>query len=118
MAAGGPIVDPEMEALIINPICPFALSNRPFVLPSKQPLVIYVPEEQRTGVLLTVDGQDTFSLECGDRVVIHQSPQPVLLIFSGRETYYSALRNKLFWSGDSSCVCEGKSSANNGGGDA
>ena len=101
MAAGGPIVDPEMEALIINPICPFALSNRPFVLPSKQPLVISVPAKQRTGVLLTVDGQDTFNLECGDNIFIQQAKEPAMLVFSDRHAYYAALRNKLLWPGDS-----------------
>ena len=101
MAAGGPILDPEMEAVILNPICPFALSNRPFVLPSRQTLVITVAQEQRSGVLLTVDGQDTFNLECADKVIIQQSLQQALLIFAGRYAYYSALRKKLFWSGDS-----------------
>ncbi|MDR0464295.1 MAG: NAD(+)/NADH kinase [Treponema sp.] len=98
MAAGGPILDPEMEAVIINPICPFALSNRPFVLPSRQKLLISVAKEQRSGVLLTVDGQDTLVLEYGDKVIIQQSDHPALLILAGKHTYYSALRNKLFWS--------------------
>jgi len=101
MAAGGPIVDPEMEALILNPICPFSLSNRPFVLPSLQTLVITVANEQRSGVLLTVDGQDIFTLECADKVFVKQSPHSALLIFNGRDAYYSALRNKLFWAGAS-----------------
>jgi len=97
MAAGGPILDPGMEAVIINPICPFALSNRPFVLPSRRKLIITVAKEQRSGVLLTVDGQDTFALECGDKVIIRQAVNPALLILAGKHTYYSALRNKLFW---------------------
>ena len=100
MAAGGPILDPEMEAVILNPICPFALSNRPFVFPSCQPLSISVAPEQRTDVLLTIDGQDTFPLECTDKVIIQQAPQPALLIYAGKHSYYSALRTKLFWSGD------------------
>ena len=100
MAAGGPILDPEMEAVIVNPICPFALSNRPLVLPSWQPLVITVAERQRSGVLLTVDGQDTLDLECSDRIFVKQAPQPALLLFADRHAYYSALRTKLFWSGD------------------
>jgi NAD+ kinase len=101
MAAGGPILDPEMEALILNPICPFALSNRPFVLPSRLPLVITVPAQQRSGVLLTIDGQDTCNLQSGDKIYIQQAGQPALLIFADRHAYYSALRSKLFWSGDS-----------------
>jgi len=98
MAAGGPILDPELEAVIINPICPFALSNRPFVLPSYHSLFITVEKQQRSNVLLTVDGQDAFDLECDDRVIIQQAPNPALLVLPGKHTYYSALRNKLFWS--------------------
>ena len=98
MAAGGPILDPEMEAVIINPICPFTLSTRPFVLPSQHGLFITVAKEQRSGVLLTVDGQDTFPLDCMDRIVIRQAPYSALLISPGKHAYYSALRNKLFWS--------------------
>jgi NAD+ kinase len=98
MAAGGPILYPEMEAVILNPICPFALSSRPFVLPSRQTLVITVAEQQRSDVLLTVDGQDIFNLECTDKVYIRHASKPALLIFAGNHAYYSALRNKLFWS--------------------
>jgi NAD+ kinase len=97
MAAGGPILDPEMEALILNPICPFTLSNRPLVLPPRQTLLVTVGGAQRSGVLLTVDGQDTFDLEPEDRVIIRQAPRQALLISAGREAYYSALRTKLFW---------------------
>ena len=100
MAAGGPILDPEMEAMILNPICSFALSNRPFVLPSRQTLTITVADEQRSEVLLTVDGQDTFPLECQDIICIKQAPYFAELIFNGRSMYYQALRTKLFWSGD------------------
>jgi len=112
MAAGGPILYPEMEAVILNPICPFALSNRPFVLPSRQTLAITVAEQRRSDVLLTVDGQDTFNLECTDKVFIRQSPKHALLIFAGSHSYYSALRNKLFWSS------ENRSDSRTGGTDA
>lgn len=100
MAAGGPILDPEMEAVILNPICPFALSNRPFVLPSRLPVVITVPEQLRSGVLLTVDGQDTCDLKSADKIYIQQAAQSAQLIFADRHAYYSALRSKLFWSGN------------------
>jgi NAD+ kinase len=95
MAAGGPILDPEMEAVILNPICPFTLLNRPLVLPSRQTLILNVAEEQRSGVLLTVDGQDTFALEPGDRIIISQAPYKAVLISSGKDAYYTALRTKL-----------------------
>jgi NAD+ kinase len=100
MAAGGPILDPEMEAMILSPICPFTLSNRPFVLPSRQAITVTVAKEQRSGVLLTVDGQDTFTMESSEKVYIQQAPVPALLLYADRGAYYSALRTKLFWSGN------------------
>jgi NAD+ kinase len=99
MAAGGPILDPEMEALILSPICPFSLSNRPLVLPAGKPLSVRVGQEQRSAVLLTVDGQDTFNLENMDRVRIKAAEYPALLLLEDRNSYYSALKTKLFWSG-------------------
>ena len=100
LAAGGPILDPEMEATILNPICPFTLSNRPLVLPSKLALIVTVADEQRSGVILTIDGQDTFTLECKDRIMIQQAPWHAKLISADRHAYYSALCTKLSWSGD------------------
>jgi NAD+ kinase len=99
MAAGGPILDPEMEAMLLTPVCPFTLSNRPLILPAKQTLRVTVGSEQRSGVLLTVDGQDTFSLEPGDRIIIRQASWQALLVSADHETYYTALRTKLSWTG-------------------
>jgi NAD+ kinase len=70
------------------------------VLPSRQTLTVTVAQQQRSSVLLTVDGQDIFDLECNDKICIQQAPHPALLLFADRHAYYSALRTKLFWSGD------------------
>ena len=99
VAAGGPIVDPEMEALIINPICPFTLSHRPMVLPSEETVLVEVEEEQRSGILLTVDGQVTEKLKSGDRVFLKKASYPCLLIASSRGGFYEALRTKFSWAG-------------------
>ena len=107
MAAGGPIVDPEMEALIISPICPFTLSNRPLVLPSRQNLLVSVDREQRSEILLTVDGQSSFELEPEDTVTIRHFPHYARLISLGRSAYFSALKEKLAWGG----VCTGGNNA-------
>ena len=56
-AAGGPIVDPELEAMILNPICPFTLIHRPMVLPAVETIMVEVDEEQRSALMLTIDGQ-------------------------------------------------------------
>jgi NAD+ kinase len=99
VAAGGPIVDPELQALILNPICPFTLSRRPMVLPAGEPLLIEVEQEQRSGVLLTVDGQVTEALESGDKVFISRAANPVTLIATDRTVFYEALKTKLSWMG-------------------
>jgi NAD+ kinase len=99
MAAGGPILDPEMEALIINPVCPFTLSHRPLVLPARDTVIIEVEKEQRSGVLLTMDGQVTEPLEPGDRILLRQAPYQARLVFADRNAFYKALTTKLNWSG-------------------
>ena len=99
MAAGGPILDPEMEAVVVSPVCPFTLSNRPLVLPSRQTLSVVVEEEQRSGIILTVDGQDAFELQPRDLVIIEHFPHYARLITADRSSYYSALKDKLRWGG-------------------
>ncbi|MCL2380609.1 MAG: NAD(+)/NADH kinase [Treponema sp.] len=99
LAAGGPIVDPELEALILNPICPFTLSHRPMLLSAGQTLLIEVEEDQRSGVLLTVDGQVTEKLKSGDTIYIRKAPYQSLLVASGRAVFYEALKTKLSWAG-------------------
>jgi NAD+ kinase len=96
VAAGGPILDPEMEAFILNPVCPFTLSYRPMVLPATETLMVEVEEGQRSDVLLTVDGQETKPLKQGDRVFVSQTRQAIL-IASDRSVFYNALKTKLSW---------------------
>ena len=97
MAAGGPILDPEMDAMILNPICPFTLSNRSIVLPAAETVMIEVEDEQRSEVHLTVDGQIMEPLEPGDKIRISRSPSSITLIASDRLAFYRALRTKLSW---------------------
>jgi NAD+ kinase len=98
-AAGGPILDPEMEAIIINPVSPFTLANRPIVTPPAERVTVEVEAEQRSGVLLTIDGQLTEKLLPLDCIVIKKARYKAALIGSGREVFYRALRGKLGWSG-------------------
>ncbi|MCX7656431.1 MAG: NAD(+)/NADH kinase [Treponemataceae bacterium] len=99
VAAGGPILDPEMEAFIINPICPFTLSNRPVVVPVFEHVSVHIEKEQRTNVILTIDGQIVVELEPEDMVLFEKAPYPALLVASGRDVFYTVLRTKLNWSG-------------------
>ncbi len=99
LAAGGPILDPEMSALIVTPICPFTLSYRPLVTSDKI-VSIAVRENQRAAVVLTVDGQVPFSLEEGDVVTIEKSRSRMILINSLKRNFTEVIREKLNWSGD------------------
>ena len=102
VAAGGPIIDPEMDAVTINPICPFTLASRPIVVPSDERIITLVEKEQRSSIILTVDGQITFPLECDDRIIVHRSGFVLRLIASDRWAFYRALKTKLEWSGGQS----------------
>lgn len=99
LAAGGPILDPEMSALIVTPICPFTLSYRPLVTSDKV-VSIEVRENQRAAVVLTVDGQVPFSLEEGDKVTIEKSRSRMILMNSLKRNFTEVIREKLNWSGD------------------
>lgn len=98
-AAGGPIVDPELEALILNPICPFTLTHRPMILSAAETIMIEVDEGQREKILLTIDGQVTEKLKSGDRIYLKKAPNFCYLIASGRGSFYNALKTKLAWVG-------------------
>jgi NAD+ kinase len=88
-----------MEALIINPICPFSLSNRPLVIQKDQEIRVTVEEKKGSRSILTIDGQVSFGLEAEDRILINASPHNVLLLRSDKRNFYDVLRQKLKWSG-------------------
>lgn len=98
LAAGGPILHPDMEALIVAPICPHTLSNRPLVLPGHLKLDI-MPCQWAEPPAVTVDGQVHEELGEGDVVHVHKAPRPLKLIQTGRNAFFSTLRNKLDWRG-------------------
>jgi NAD+ kinase len=100
MSAGGPILHPEMEAFILNPICPFTLSDRPIVIPAAEECVLEVQKVQRAEIVLVVDGQPVFDLEPEDRVVFNRSQKRTLIIQSDKRNFYEVLRSKLNWAGE------------------
>ena len=99
VSAGGPILEPEMEAIIVNPICPFTLSNRPIVMSGDEVISIFVEKDQRVGVILSIDGQESFPLYPDDRIIIEKSRSKTLLVRSDVRNFYEILRSKLNWSG-------------------
>ncbi len=99
MASGGPILVPPMRALVLTPICPFSLSWRPMVIPDRDEIVIRVDDNQRADVLLTIDGQESFPLEEGDKVRMLGRAAGARVIKSDRRVFYEVVRTKLGWSG-------------------
>ena len=95
LAAGGPIVTPEVKAFVVTPICPHTLSGRPVVAPasSRMTLRLGSPAEH---VMLTIDGQWGTALADGDRVEISEAQEP-LRLFRSPQSYFDVLREKMNW---------------------
>jgi NAD+ kinase len=96
LSAGGPVIYPSMDAVVITPICPHTLSNRPLVVPDDAEFVL-VLKTPREEVALTLDGQVGMPLEYGDRVTVRQSRTGFRLIQAHTRNYFDVLRNKLKW---------------------
>ncbi|MFQ5559379.1 MAG: NAD(+)/NADH kinase [Nitrospinota bacterium] len=96
LAAGGPIVYPTLSALVLAPICPHNLTNRPIVVPDSVEIEIsFLTNDE--DVLATIDGQIGFSLTYRDKILIKKSMNSTLIIQSPQKNYYQILREKLKW---------------------
>ena len=96
LSAGGPVIYPSMNAVVITPICPFTLSNRPIVVPDDAVIELCLKTEQED-VALTLDGQVGFPLKVEDRVVIRKSQTTFNLVQPTNRNYFDVLRDKLRW---------------------
>jgi NAD+ kinase len=96
LSAGGPVIFPSMNAVVITPICPFTLSNRPIVVPEDATIELLLKTD-REEVTLTLDGQVGFSLNVEDRVVIGKSSVAFNLVQPSNRNYFDVLRDKLRW---------------------
>jgi len=99
LAAGGPILYPTMETLIITPICPFTLTNRPIIIPDTSIVKIKMGKETEETVTLTFDGQVGFDLCYEDNVLIYKSEEKIKLLRPPDHSYFNILRTKLMWGG-------------------
>jgi NAD+ kinase len=97
LSAGGPIIYPTMGAVVITPICPHMLTNRPLVLPDELDIEIGLITPDAKDIFLTLDGQEGFELSERDRVCVRKSEERVLLVQSPDKNYFDVLRNKLKW---------------------
>ena len=96
LAANGPILTPDLDAMVVSPICPHLLTLRPIVVRGDSTLSVRV-EGIPNLALLTVDGQRAFELELGDEIRCHKSPYAVNLIRLNEGGFFEALRTKLSW---------------------
>ena len=96
LSAGGPIVYPTMGAVVITPICPHMLTNRPIVLPDTLDIEIVIVTENQE-IFLTLDGQEGLPIGERDRVCVRKSDHAVLLVQSPNKNYFDVLRSKLKW---------------------
>ena len=98
LAAGGPIVHPAMDALLLTPIAPHTLTNRPIVIPSEREVrVRSTGSNAGDEVYVTVDGQTGFGMHEGDEIAITRAERPLRLVRSTTRSYFEVLRQKLKW---------------------
>jgi NAD+ kinase len=97
LSAGGPIVHPTVPAIVLAPICPHTLSNRPIVVSSDCKIEI-VMKNLQNAAYVSFDGQSGHLLQDGDRVRIRRADTPITLIHPAHRSHYEVLRAKLHWS--------------------
>jgi NAD+ kinase len=97
LAAGGPIVQPTLDALILTPIAPHTLTNRPIVVPASSPVRVQPHMDDRDELYVTFDGQAGFQLLAGDEIRICRAERTLRLIRPSTRSYFAVLRQKLKW---------------------
>ena len=98
LSGGGPILHPNLNAILLVPISPHTLSHRPIVVDGESKIEVVCSDSNREQVQVTCDGQISFGLEPGDRVVIRKKEKTVRLIHPVYHDHYEILRAKLHWS--------------------
>jgi NAD+ kinase len=97
LAAGGPVVQPDVDALIVTPIAPHTLTNRPIVIPAFSPIRVRPSMDDHDEVFVTFDGQAGLQLRADDEIRVCRADQPIHLIRSSTRSYFEVLREKLKW---------------------
>ncbi len=98
LAAGGPVIHPLVPGIVMTPICPFTLTNRPLIIPDSATVTIRL-EEKSSDIMLTFDGQEGLKINEQDTVIIQKSPRPIRMITIPDQHYFDVLKAKLRWSG-------------------
>lgn len=97
LSAGGPIVQPNVDAMIITPIAPHTLTNRPLVVPGSSTIRVQPNMEARDEIVFTLDGQSSFPIHVGDEITVDRASRRLRLIRPSTRSYFEVLRTKLKW---------------------
>ncbi len=97
LSAGGPIIHPEMQAIVLTPICPFMLESRPVLVPHQVKLTTQIAGHDDVKVI--VDGHSAFDMNGGDHLEVMAAEHPLRLVCSPHKGYFEILRRKLNWGG-------------------
>src|SRR6476469_9381377 len=98
LAAGGPIVHPRVDALVLTPIAPHTLTNRPVVIPGNETVDVRpLPDAGAEDIFVTYDGQSGYPLQKGDSIRIRKHPRTLRLVKAPARSYFEVLREKLHW---------------------
>jgi NAD+ kinase len=97
LAAGGPLLHPTLEAMVLTPICPHMLSNRPLVLSDTSTVEARFRPDRGVEVHVTFDGQSGLPLIAEDTVTVTRSPRSLMLVKAPGRDYFEVLRTKLKW---------------------
>lgn len=98
LAAGGPVVHPAVPSIILTPICPFTLTNRPLIIPDSTKIEIHL-EGSPENMILTLDGQEGFNIDSGDKIFVEKSKNNIKMISFEDQSYFKVLKTRLKWSG-------------------
>ena len=97
LSAGGPVIEPSVDALVLTPIAPHTLSNRPIVIPASATVRVKPLMGERDEAFVTFDGQAGFELQSGDEISVTRAGEPMRLIRPATRSYFEVLREKLNW---------------------
>lgn len=98
LAAGGPVMHPAVSGILLTPICPFTLTNRPLIVPQTACIKIQLGEKA-SDIMVTFDGQRGLPIDEQHTILVRKSPHPVNLITLPEKNFFDVLRTKLRWSG-------------------
>jgi NAD+ kinase len=98
LAAGGPVIHPKVPGLIITPICPFTLTNRPLIVPDEVEITLRL-DKGSSDIVLTLDGQSGLDITDKDVITVRRSEHPLNMIMLPDRHYFDVLKSKLRWSG-------------------